>query len=97
MTIGRWGETKGLLKALFIIKPLKKEMAEVLRLDPSHGGAHNVLAEILWQVPGFAGGDKKRALEEFETALRLSPRYTANHQPPPRLPILSARTTRSAC
>ncbi len=81
VTIGRWGETKGLLKALFIIKPLKKEMAEVIRLDPSHGGAHNVLAEILWQVPGFVGGDKKRALEEFETALRLSPRYTANHQP----------------
>lgn len=81
VTIGRWGETKGLLKALFIIKPLKKEMAEVIRLDPSHGGAHNVLAEILWQVPGFVGGDKRRALEEFETALRLSPSYTANHQP----------------
>lgn len=81
VAIGRWGETKGLMKALFIIKPLKKEMAEVLRLDPSHGGAHNVLGEILWQVPGFVGGDKKKALEEFETALRLSPRYTANHQP----------------
>ncbi len=81
VAIGRWGETKGLLKALFIIKPLKKEMAEVMRLDPSHGGAHNVLGEILWQVPGFAGGDKKKALEEFETALRLSPRYTANHMP----------------
>lgn len=81
VAIGRWGETKGLMKALFIIKPLKKEMAEVLRLDPSHGGAHNVLGEILWQVPGFVGGDKKKALSEFETALRLSPRYTANHQP----------------
>jgi len=81
VSIGRWGETKGLMKALFIIKPLKKEMAEVIRLDPTHGGAHNVLAEILWQVPGFVGGDKKKALEEFETALRLSPRYTANHQP----------------
>jgi len=81
VTIGRWGETKGLMKALFIVKPLKKEMAEVLRLDPSHGGAHNVLAEILWQLPGFVGGDKKKALEEFETALRLSPKYTANHQP----------------
>ena len=81
VAIGRWGETKGLMKALFVIKPLKREMAEVLRLDPSHGGAHNVLGEILWQVPGFVGGDKKKALEEFEEALRLSPRYTANHQP----------------
>ncbi len=81
VALGRWGETKGLMNALFIIKPLKKEMAEVIRLDPSHGGAHNVLAEILWQLPGFFGGDKKKALEEFETALRLSPRYTANHLP----------------
>ncbi|MBI4060318.1 MAG: glycerate kinase [Elusimicrobia bacterium] len=81
VALGRWGETKGLMKALFVIKPLKKEMAETLRLDPSHGGAHNVLGEILWQVPGFAGGDKKRALQEFEAALRLAPNYTANHQP----------------
>jgi glycerate kinase len=81
VALGRWAETKGMMKALFTLKTIKKEMAEVIRLDPSHGGAHNVLAEILWQVPGFAGGDKRRALEEFETALRLSPRYTANHQP----------------
>ncbi len=80
VALGRWGETKGLLKAFFIIKPLRKEMAEVIRLDPTHGGAHNVLGEILWQVPGFAG-NKKKALAEFETALRLSPKYTANHQP----------------
>jgi predicted Zn-dependent protease len=69
------------MKALFIIKPLRKAMAEVLRLDPSHGGAHNVLGEILWQVPGFAGGSKKKALEEFEAAVKLSPDYTANHKP----------------
>ncbi len=81
VALGRWGETKGLLKSLFIIKPLKKEMAEVIRLDPSHGGAHNVLGEILWQVPGFAGGDKQRALAEFELAVRLSPTHSANYQP----------------
>lgn len=81
VALGRWAETKGMMKALFAIKTIKKEMAETLKLDPNHGGAHNVLAEILWQVPGIAGGDKKKALAEFETALRLSPRYTANHQP----------------
>lgn len=81
VALGRWAETKGMLKALFAIKTIKSDMAETLKRDPSHGGAHNVLAEILWQVPGFAGGDKKKALDEFETALKLSPRYTANHQP----------------
>ncbi|MBI3564908.1 MAG: hypothetical protein HY079_06920, partial [Elusimicrobia bacterium] len=81
ITMGRRGETQGILKSLFLIKPIKKEMAEVLRLDPRHGGAHRVLGEILWQVPGFAGGDKKKALEEFEAAVRLSPDYTANYEP----------------
>lgn len=81
VTMGRRGEAQGILKSLFLIKPIKKEMAEVLRLDPAHGGAHRVLGEILWQVPGFAGGDKKKAIEEFEAAVRLSPDYTANYEP----------------
>lgn len=81
VTMGRRGETQGILKSLFLIKPIKKEMAEVLRLDPNHGGAHRVLGEILWQVPGFAGGDKKKAVAEFEDAVRLSPDYTANYEP----------------
>lgn len=81
VAMGRRGETQGILKSLFLIKPIRREMRETLRLDPDHGGAHRVLGEILWQVPGFAGGDKKKALEEFEAAVRLSPNYTANYEP----------------
>lgn len=81
VSMGRWGETKGIMKALFLIKPLRREMEAALALDPGHGGAHHVLGELLWQLPGFAGGDKKKALAEFEEAVRLSPDYTANHQP----------------
>ncbi|MEK7232600.1 MAG: hypothetical protein AAB268_02195 [Elusimicrobiota bacterium] len=80
VSMGRWGETKGIMKALFLVKPIKRAMETTLGLDPAHGGAHHVLGEILWQLPGFAGGDKKRALAEFEAAARLSPDYTANHQ-----------------
>lgn len=81
VAMGRRGETQGILKSLFLVKPIRKEMNETLRLDPSHGGAHRVLGEILWQIPGFAGGDKKKALAEFEASVRLSPNYTANYQP----------------
>lgn len=76
---GRRGETQGILNSLFLIKPIRREMAEVLRIDQNHGGAHRVLGEILWQVPGFAGGDKKKAVEELEASVRLSPRYTSNY------------------
>jgi tetratricopeptide (TPR) repeat protein len=79
VAMGRRGETQGVLRSLFLIKPIRREMSEVVSLDPTHGGAHRVLGEILWQVPGFAGGDKKKALEEYETAVRLDPRYTANY------------------
>jgi tetratricopeptide (TPR) repeat protein len=80
VAMGRYGEAKGVLKSLFLIKPIRQEMHAVIALDPNHGGAHRVLGEILWQVPGIAGGDKKKALEEYETAIRLDPRYTANYQ-----------------
>ena len=80
VAMGRRGEATGLLKSLFMIKPIRREMAETLKLDADHGGAHHVLGEILWQLPGFAGGDKKKALAEFETAVRSSPNYTSNHQ-----------------
>lgn len=81
VAMGRWGQAKGILKALFLIKPIRREMNETLRLDPGHGGAHHVLGEMLWQIPGFAGGDKKKALQEFEAAVRLSPDHSSNYQP----------------
>ena len=81
ISMGRWGEAKGIMKAMFMIKPIRREMAATLALDPKHGGAHRVLGEMLWQIPGFAGGDKKKALEEYEAAVRLSPNYSANYQP----------------
>ena len=69
------------MRSLFLIKPIRREMEATLKLDPAHGGAHHVLGEILWQVPGLAGGDKKRALKEFEAARLASPDYTATHVP----------------
>ena len=80
IAMGRWGEVKGVMKAMFLIKPIRREMAETLRLDPNQGGAHRVLGEMLWQIPGFAGGDKKKALMEYETAVRLSPNRSTNYQ-----------------
>ncbi|MDE2489833.1 MAG: tetratricopeptide repeat protein, partial [Elusimicrobia bacterium] len=81
VAMGRRGETQGILHSLFLIKPIRAQMRATLALDPDHGGAHRVLGEILWQVPGFAGGDKKAALAEFEAAVRLDPSYTANYEP----------------
>jgi tetratricopeptide (TPR) repeat protein len=80
VAMGRWGEAKGVLRSLFLIGPIRREMAATLALDPRYGGAHRVLGEMLWQIPGFAGGNKKKALEEFETAVRLWPDHVENYQ-----------------
>jgi len=79
VSMGRWGEAKGIMKAMFLIKPIRAEMSATLKLDPKYGGAHRVLGEMLWQIPGFAGGDKKAALGEYETAVLLSPKYSSNY------------------
>ena len=76
---GRWGQERGMLRSLFLVGPIKKRMRRVLELDPGHGGAHHLLGELYRQLPGFAGGSKKKAVSEFEAAVRLSPRHTVNH------------------
>ncbi|TBR26185.1 hypothetical protein EPO15_00660 [bacterium] len=81
VAMARYGEAKGILRSLSLVKPIRAEMAKTLQLDPKHGGAHQVLGQVLWKLPRFAGGDKKKALEEFETAVRLTPRHTANYVP----------------
>lgn len=79
VTMGRRGQARGIMNSLFIVGPLKKEMQTVLRLDPKHGGAHHVLGELYAQLPGFAGGSRKKALSEFEAAVALSPDYAVNY------------------
>ena len=81
VALARYGEAKGILKSLSLIKPIRAQMRRTLELDPGHGGAHHVLGKVLWKLPGLAGGDKKAALAEFEEAVRLTPRHTANYVP----------------
>ncbi len=77
---GSYGEVRGVLKSLFLVKPIRREMETVLKLNPSYdgGAASRVLGVVDYKVPGFAGGDKKRALERLDTAFALDPRNPFN-------------------
>lgn len=72
---GSYGEAKGVMKSLALIKPIRKEMAEVNRLnDQFMGGAgYQVLGTVDYKVPAIAGGSKKRALEELKKAYSINP------------------------
>ncbi|MBI5631084.1 MAG: glycerate kinase [Elusimicrobia bacterium] len=80
IALGRRGQTQGIFKSLFLVGPIREEMRRTLELDPRHGGAHHVLGEMYFQIPG---GRRKKELSarELEEAVRLSPNYTAHYVP----------------
>jgi tetratricopeptide (TPR) repeat protein len=73
---GVYGEAKGVLKSLFLVKPIKQEMNKVLELDRNYesGGADRVLGRVYFKLPGFAGGDKKKSLEHLLKSKELGPK-----------------------
>lgn len=72
---GSYGETKGVLKSLALVKPIRKEMETVVRLDDKYqgGAGYRVLGVIDYKVPPFAGGSRKRALENLNKAIGIDP------------------------
>jgi tetratricopeptide (TPR) repeat protein len=77
---GVYGEAKGVLKSLFLVKPIKEEMRRVLEIDPAYdrGGADRVLGRVYHEVPGIAGGSEKRSLEHLLKACEYGPRVGLN-------------------
>ena len=78
---GFYGEAKGALKSLALLEPVKEEMAAVIRLDPGYegGGAYLVLGRLYFFLPGFLGGDNRKAVDYIRTALKHGPRRWVNH------------------
>lgn len=72
---GSFGEEKGVLKSLFLVKPIRQAMEEVNRIDDRFegGGGYRVLGVLDYKVPGFAGGNRKRAQEMLEKAYAIDP------------------------
>lgn len=77
---GVYGEAKGVLKSLSLVKPIKEEMRRVLEIDPAYdkGGADRVLGRVYHEVPGIAGGSEKKSLEHLLKAVEYGPRVGLN-------------------
>jgi len=77
---GVYGEAKGVLKSLALVKPIKEEMRRVLEIDPAYdrGGADRVLGRVYHEVPGIAGGSEKKSLEHLLKAVEYGPRVGLN-------------------
>jgi hypothetical protein len=72
---GKFGEVKGVLKSLALVKPVKQSMNKVIELDRSYedGGADRVLGRVYFKLPGFAGGSKTKSREHLEKSKELGP------------------------
>lgn len=75
------GQENGIRRTLGLAKQMKKELETALKLDGRYADAHQLYCELLHQLPRMFGGDKKKAVDECEQALKLTPdetsRYTA--------------------
>lgn len=73
---GRWGQTKGIMRSLFLLPTVKEAMQTALALDPGYAPAYALGGSIYYEVPGYAGGDLDRSEAMFRKGLELDPRYT---------------------
>jgi len=72
---GVYGESKGVLKSLSMVEPIKEEMNKVIQLDPGfmHGGAYRILGRMAHKLPWFAGGSNKESVQYLKQALQYGP------------------------
>ncbi len=77
---GVYGEAKGVLKSLALVKPIKEEMRRVLEIDPAYdrGGADRVLGRVYHEVPRLFGGSEKQSLVHLLKAVEYGPQVGLN-------------------
>ena len=71
--MGRWGQIKGVLNALFKAKPMRDLLQQAVAAEPEHADSYYVLGQLYEQVPGFpvSFGDKDFAVSLGRKSLDL--------------------------
>jgi len=73
---GRWAQTKGVVRSLFLLPTIKEEIQTVLDLAPNFTGVYSLAGNVYYEVPGLFGGDLEKAEEMFRRGLALDPKFT---------------------
>jgi tetratricopeptide (TPR) repeat protein len=72
----RWGQTKGVLRSLFLLPTVQEAIRTALELDPGLTAAYALAGNVAYEVPALLGGDLERAEAMFRRGLALDPRFT---------------------
>ena len=78
---GKYGETRGILKSLFLVGPIKESMQQVIAIDPGYeyGGAYRVLGRMYFELPRFAGGGIDKSIENLKKSLEYATNISTTH------------------
>jgi tetratricopeptide (TPR) repeat protein len=73
---GRWGQTKGVLRSLFLLPEVKRGMETALDLDPRFAPAYVLAGTVYYEVPGLFGGDLEKSEALFRRGLAVDAHHT---------------------
>lgn len=72
----KWGQTKGVMRSLFLLPTIREELDIIFSLAPDHPGAHALAGNVDLEIPAMLGGGVEKAEEHFRKALKMDPKYT---------------------
>jgi tetratricopeptide (TPR) repeat protein len=73
---GRWGQTKGVVRSLFLLPTVREELGIILELNPRSAPGHAIAGSVAFEVPELLGGDRAKAEAHFRKAIEIDPHYT---------------------
>jgi tetratricopeptide (TPR) repeat protein len=76
INLGRWGQTQGVMRSLFLVPELRETIRRTLELDPRLPGAYALAGNFEYELPGFLGGDLDAAERYFRKGLEIDPHFT---------------------
>jgi len=87
----RYGQTRGIMRSLFLLPTVQREIDTILALDPRNVRAHSLAGNVYMTLPRIAGGDAARAEDHFKKGLAIDPRFTVLRVDLARLYIANGR------
>jgi tetratricopeptide (TPR) repeat protein len=72
----RWGQTKGVVRSLFLLPEVQREIDTVLALDPKLTAVYSLAGNVYYEVPGMLGGDLAKAEAMFRKGLEQDRHFT---------------------
>jgi len=76
LNLGRWGQSKGMMRSLFLLPTIREELHTIFSINPRSVRGHALAGNLFFELPGMLGGDRKKAEEHFRKGIEADPHFT---------------------